>query len=358
MIEINQEIVKNAVLGGALLGGGGGGSMEEGKKLGELSLTVGVPILISLDELHNDSILVTVSAVGAPAAKEQYLKPIHYVRAIQLLEKMGVKVNGLITCENGGLATLNGWFQSAILGITVVDAPCNGRAHPIGLMGSMGLHKIKGYISKQVAVGGDQTKDRYLEIYIATNIIEASKTVRQAAVSTGGLVGVARNPVSVKYARENAAVEGISQAIELGRIMYEAKGKGSKYMIEKVLEFLGGRIITEGNIQKVELKTIGGFDVGNIKIIDGKELYELTFWNEYMCVENKKQRIATFPDLIATIDLKNGLPLSTAEAREGQNVAILHIPKHKLKLGSGMKDSELYKQIEEAINKDIIKYSF
>ncbi len=358
MIEIDEEMVKNAVLGGTLLGGGGGGSLKEGEKLGGLSLAVGIPTLISLDELQDDATLVTVSAVGAPAAKEQYLKPMHYVKAIQLIEEAGVKVEGLITCENGGLATLNGWFQSAVLEIPVVDAPCNGRAHPTGLMGSMGLHKSKGYVSKQAAVGGDRDKGRYLEIYVAANIIEASIIIRQTAVSAGGLVGVARNPVTVKYARENAAVGGISQAIKLGKIMREAKEKGPEYMIEMVLEFLGGRKVTAGKIQNVKLKTISGFDVGNITIMDEKELYELTFWNEYMCLENKGQRIATFPDLIATINLKTGLPLPTAEVREGQSVAILHIPRQELKLGAGMKDPEIFKQIEEATNKQIIKYSF
>ena len=84
----------------------------------------------------------------------------------------------------------------------------------------------------------------------------------------------------------------------------------------------------------------------------------MTFWNEYICLENKGQRIATFPNLIATINLKNGLPLPTAEAREGQNVAILYVPRQVLKLGAGMKDPEIFKQIEEATNKQIIKYSF
>jgi DUF917 family protein len=358
MIEIDGEIVKNAVLGGTLLGGGGGGSLKEGEKLGELSLAVGTPTLISLDELREDAILVTISVVGSPAAKEQYLKPMHYVKAIHLIEEAGVKVDGLITCENGGLATLNGWFQSAVLEIPVVDAPCNGRAHPTGLMGSMGLHKSKGYVSKQAAVGGDRDKDRYLEINVAANIIEASRIIRQTAVSAGGLVGVARNPVTVKYARENAAVGGISQAIKLGKIMREAKEKGPEYMIDQATKFLKGRKIAEGRIEEVKIKTIGGFDIGNVIVRNKKELYELTFWNEYMCLENKGQRIATFPDLIATINLKTGLPLPTAEVREGQNIAILYVPRQELKLGAGMKDPEIFKQIEEATNKQIIKYSF
>jgi DUF917 family protein len=140
--------------------------------------------------------------------------------------------------------------------------------------------------------------------------------------------------------------------------MREAKEKNPKCMIERAVEFLRGRKLMEGKIQNVKLKTIGGFDIGNATVRDEKELYELTFWNEYMCLEKEGQRIGTFPDLIATIDLETGAPLPTAEVKEGQSVAILHIPRQELKLGSGMKDPEIFKQIEEITNKQIIKYSF
>lgn len=356
MIRIDEEILKNAVLGGTLLGGGSGGEKSEGEELGKLALSVGNPTLASIDELEEDDILITVSAVGAPAAKGQYVKPIHYVKAVELLERTGLKIAGLITSENAGRSTINGWFQSAILEIPVVDAPCNGRAHPTGLMGSMGLHKIKNYISKQAAVGGDYSKNRFIEMFICTNIFEASRVIRKVAVSAGGLIAIARNPITVSYARDNAAVGGISQAIEIGKIMRNAQRISTNHMIEMVLKFLRGSKITEGKIYEVELKTLGGFDVGNIKVRNGNNIYELTFCNEYMCLEHNGQRIATFPDLIATINLSTGVPLTTSEIKEGQEVAIIHIPKQNLKLGAGMKDPEIFKPIEEIINKNIIKY--
>ena len=153
MIQITEETVRAAVYGGALLGGGGGGDPHEGEILGGLALAVGDPVLLTLGELDDEASVVTVSAVGAPAAKDQYLKPMHYVRALELLKSYGIAMDGLITCENGGIATVNGWFQSAVLGIPVIDAPANGRAHPIGLMGSMGLHMVPGFESVQTASG-------------------------------------------------------------------------------------------------------------------------------------------------------------------------------------------------------------
>jgi len=182
VIAVDREAVQAAAYGGALLGGGGGGSISEGLQLGQLAIEVGRPRFVDLDELGDEAVLVTVSAVGAPSARDQYLEPIHYVQALQLLiEHLDEPVAGLITNENGGLATVNGWFQSAVMGIPVVDAPCNGRAHPTGAMGSMGLDEVDGYVSRQAAVGGDPSAHRHLRLYAEGSLDSVAHLVRQAA---------------------------------------------------------------------------------------------------------------------------------------------------------------------------------
>lgn len=353
-MEINEKIVEYASLGGALLGGGGGGAMEEGRLIGKMAVNIGKPTIIDIDKLPHDAIIVTVSAVGAPAAKRKYTKPMDYVKAINMLKKDGVEVDGIITCENGGFATLNGWFQSAVLGIPVVDAPCNGRAHPMGVMGSIGLHKVAGYISKQAAVGGNPREGRRLEVYVSGDLDNASRLIRQAAALSGGMVAVARNPINVGYVKKNAAVGGITQAIELGKIMSQVASKHD--MIQEILSYLNGKKISEGTIEQVRLITEAGFDRGSVAVKTDNGEYELTLWNEYLCIEREGQRIATFPDLIVTVSLETGLPLATAEIKSGQKVAILYVPKENLKLGSGMKDPEVFKECEKIIGKEIVKY--
>ncbi|MFQ5825256.1 MAG: DUF917 domain-containing protein [bacterium] len=354
ILEINEKTVEYASLGGALLGGGGGGSVEEGRLIGKMSVNKGKPTIVDINDLPHNATILTVSTVGAPAAKRKFTKPMDYVKAIEILKRDGVEVDGIVTCENGGFATLNGWFQSAVLKIPVVDAPCNGRAHPMGIMGSMGLHKVEEYISKQAAVGGNPDEGRYLEVYVSGKLDNASRIVRQTAVLSGGMVAVARNPVKVAYVRENAAVGALTQAIELGKIMSMAASMDDQ--IEGILKYLNGKIIIEGTIEDVELETTGGFDVGNVYIKTEVEEYVLTFWNEYICLEREGQRIATFPDLIATVSLETGFPLTTAEIKKRQNVAILSVPKENLKLGSGMKDPELFKEVEKITGKKIVTY--
>jgi DUF917 family protein len=43
--------------------------------------------------------------------------------------------------------------------------------------------------------------------------------------------------------------------------------------------------------------------------------YELTFWNEYMSLKKEGERIGTFPDLLATFDVKQVQPLPTEAIR-------------------------------------------
>lgn len=355
MTPLTREMVEAASLGGCLLGGGGGGSLARGRAIGELAVQVGQPRLARLEELAESAVIVTVSAVGAPAAEHQFCTPMYYVRAVELLRRSGLDIAGLITSENGGLATLNGWFQSAVLDIPVVDAPCNGRAHPTGTMGSIGLNKLAGYVSRQAAVGGSPDRGAYTEIVVSAQVAEAARLVRQAAVSAQGMVAVARNPVSVAYARQHAAGGAVSQAIELGKRMLAAGPAGAA---PAAAGFLSGEVVATGEVCDLALETAGGFDVGRLGIRAGKAEYRLTFWNEFMTLEREGRRLATFPDLIATVDASSGLPLPTADLRDGARVALVIAPRRSLILGAGMRDPELFRDAEKAVGLDIIRYSF
>lgn len=353
-IKLDKDILKYALIGGSILGGGGGGSREMGELAGRVALEYGDIELVDIESIEDDTIIVTASAVGAPAAKDKFMKPKDYVKTIEILEEsMGIKVGGIITNENGGAATINGWIQASVLNIPLIDAPCNGRAHPTGTMGSMGLNNIDKFISYQAFSGGNPELNNKVEGFIKGDIFKASKMVRQAAVEAGGLVGVARNPIEAKYVKENGAINGISHAIDLGRKFYEGIELSPEKAINNVVEFLNGEILVEGKISEFELITEGGFDVGKVIIDDT----ELTFWNEYMTLEKEDKRLYTFPDLIMSFDKDTGLPITTAEINEGSNIVVIATKKDNIKLGSAMHDKELLKEVEPIINKDIVKYN-
>ncbi|WP_020007712.1 DUF917 family protein [Salinicoccus albus] len=354
--ELNSEMIEPLVIGGCILGGGGGGAINEGLKIAELAFEVGTPSLITLDELREEDIIITVSAVGAPAAKNQFVQPMDYVEAVKLLEKAKeISPMALITNENGGIATVNGFFQSAVTGIPVLDASCNGRAHPTGVMGAMQLNEVEKYNSIQSAVGGKPNSDFRLRQILQGNLNTSSHMVRQASISAGGLIAVARNPVQKTYLNSHGAINALSHAYKIG--LAHQSGKNNKEKMENVATALNGEIILSGEIKELVFETIDGFDLGKAIIQSGKESIELTIWNEYITCENLKgDRVATFPDLLMTFDNESGCPVTSAEIKKGQEVTVIYTSRDNLILGSGMRLESNYGAVEKVVEKEILKY--
>jgi uncharacterized protein len=353
-IRLDEHHAEAAVLGGAVLGGGGGGSIQDGMERARMAVHLGSPFLVSLDELDESDIVVTASVVGAPAAVEKYLRPVNHIRSMQmLLEKHPVQLSGIIANENGAGSGVNGWLQAAMLGLPMVDAPANGRAHPTGLMGAMGLHRVKGYTSKQAAAGGNPETGRYIEIVVEGAIQTTANLIRFASVQAGGSIAVARDPVTVEYLKKHAAPGGTSQIIRIGEGMIQARKQGPQAVIKAIVSALSGELIVQGEVVDIRLETIGGYDVGFIAVM-GDRKGELTFWNEFMTLEIEGQRMATFPDLITLLSLENGIPVSSAEVKTGQGVGVLVVPRANLILGEGVRLPETLQEAEKAIGKPLL----
>lgn len=355
-VRVDGDILKAAVYGGSVLGGGGGGKIEDGLQRGLLALKRANIKIIDIDDIDPFSVLLTVSSVGAPAARNRYLEPDYYVHSVEiLLNNIDFSIDGFISSENGAASTVNGWLQSAAMGIPIVDAPCNGRAHPIGAMGSMGLGQSSNYISQQAVVGGSREKGTYIELYTQCSLHNAEEVVRRTANLAGGVVALARNPVSARFVRENAAPGAIKYAIRIGNAMLSRK-ESPERMIRDVASLMGGDIIGPAEVEKVQLETIDALDVGKVALKSEREEYEIIFLNEYLTLESRGKRIMTFPDLITTMDVKTGLPICSAELREGHKVAILTVHRSKLLLGRGIFLPQFYTILEEYTQKDLIKY--
>lgn len=340
-----------AVYGGAILGGGGGGSIEAGLEMVRAAFATGRPCLASPDDLAPDDQVVTVGLVGSPASPGARVVPADHARAVRLLQADLAQdgrpaIAGFIANENGAVASVNGWLQAATLGLPVVDAPCDGRAHPTALMGALGLHLEPAYRSRQAAAGGDKVAGLYVEMTVQGGLDRASAAVRQAAVQAGGLVAVARNPVPVSRAKSHGAPGAISQAIDVGRAFLGAGPSG-------VAALFAAPTILTGRVRDVELKSQGGFDVGSLTI-DGEAgaTYRIAFWNEFGTLEEGAgRRFFTFPDLIAVFDLSSGRPLTSGDVRPGEDVRIMGVRRAEIKVGAAVLDPDLRATMEQALGK-------
>ena len=356
MRKLTKPQAVQAVLGGAILGGGGGGLLNQGMEAAEQAFSyTDALMLLDPDDLPDTAVVANVSTLGAPSAFDAHLTPEHWKTALKdFTEACGCEISGFTSCENGAASTANGWLLSALTGIPLVDAPSNGRAHPTGTMGSIGLNTLNEYVSIQASCGGREEK--YTEVTARGALASVSHVIRQSAVAAGGMTGVVRNPVSVSYLKKHAAVGAISYAIRLGKLYQEAGREGMEALLTALKKEYDARLLIRGTIEQYAIKMQGGYDVGTFTVRDRDHSQEiqLMFWNEFMTAEGEDgTRLATFPDLIFTLDAENGEVVSTAQASDGRDIYALIIPKAKLILGAGMHQKALFEEAEAVTGKSL-----
>src|SRR5581483_3098353 len=112
-------------------------------------------------------------------------------------------------------------------------------------------------------------------------------------------------------------------------------------------------ILERGTVATKTLRTENAFDIGTIVVGE----LELGFVNEYLTAESGGERLATFPDVMATLSLETGRIISIANLREGDQVAALHVPKANVPLGDGVREPSVYPEVEAMLGKPLAEYA-
>lgn len=357
MRELTHDDARWAILGGGVFACGGGGWQHHGELMGQMATSMNRPVLATVDELPEDSYVATVTAIGAPAAKDWEIRPVDYVDALKKLIELSDKpISAVITGQNGYSTTLNGWIQSSLLGVKVLDAAGDVRAHPTGKLGSLGLTTREGYETIQVVSGGNRQKHGHLLSINYGRVDTTDDVLRDISVRSGGFIAAARNPVELSWVKEHAALGVISLALDLGKAM-EAAGAGTEgagaQVIDTVVDFLGGQVIDSGPLSnEVELVTKGGWDHGTFRIGE----HAVPYLNEYMAIQGPTGRVATYPDTIIILCNDNGLPLAVKDAHPGLEVTLIKVDATKLPLSSSATDPVALRECEEIMGIDFLAY--
>jgi DUF917 family protein len=159
--------------------------------------------------------------------------------------------------------------------------------------------------------------------------------------------------------RRNAALGGISLALTLGEAIIAAeKQGGGSAVIDAIVKTTGGTILAKGAVTKKDLVyTKEAFDIGRFTVCEGDKAITIHTMNEYMAIDDAGgNRLATFPDVIATLDAA-GTPLSAGQLREGMFIFILHVPKKVIPLSSSVIDPTVYPPVEKAMGIELAKYA-
>lgn len=352
---VGSNDVRKIAVGSLLLGCGGGGDISEGVATAESALQKGkVQILPLSDIAERDGIILTISGVGSPASEDAYYSEEVYERILNLIQsQLNDKVIGVIPCEMGASSSFEPFIPAAMLNVPVLNSACDGRAHPLGIMGSLGLEKT-GKETVQAGAGGRRETNTYVEVLLTGTIETTSELIRNTAAKAGGAIAVARNPVSLAWLEEAGANGAYDQAYALGEAYLQ--GKTAEEKIAAACGILDGKILCRGEVNEYVLHTENALDNGHFVIWDGEDRYKLYFFNEYMALEKNGERVYTFPDLMATIDSESGEILTTAQIQNGRKVIVMAASRKQLLLGKGIRHRQTYSRVEKILDIPMTKY--
>lgn len=359
MRELTPDDARHAVLGGGVLACGGGGWKHHGELMGHLATELNKPVLAGIDELPADAWVATVTAIGAPASKNWEIRPVDYVHALQELIRVADRpVAAVMTAQNGYSTTLNGWIQSSVLGVKVLDTAGDVRAHPTGKLGGLGLGERAGYESIQVVSGGNRALHGHFLSVNKGNLNTVDDVLRDISVRTGGFIASARNPVELDWVKANGAHGSISLALDLGRDMLAAQEKRTGMgdaVVTAVAERLGADLLDQGPLGlEVPTVTKGGWDHGSFRVGD----HTIAYLNEFMAVDREGERVATYPDTIVIIDKTTGEAVAVKDAAElaGRDVALLVSKAGVLPVSSSSIDRVGIAECEQIMGIGFLKY--
>lgn len=358
---LNHDDVLSALTGGSIYASGGGGFYEHGLAMGHAAITINKVKLVSLDELNDDDIVITAAAIGAPAGTTDWeMTGRDYIKAAQLLiENYDGKIVGFMAGQNGKSSSTNGWLPAAALDLVVVDALGDIRAHPSGKFGNMGLTTDANYQTIEAASGGKRETGSHIELVITGKPEKTSEVLRKASDLSGGFFASARNPLSVKFLKENSVVGGYTLAIELGEAVLKAQPDGPEAVLEAILNQTNGEVLGTGKVTEnnVAYSEEGTYDIGHITVDEGRN-NTLTAYaaNEFMALDRNGERVANYPDVITIFDKETMKPLTTSEISVDQEVIVFKIDSSNFPLSSGVFERANYPEIEEALGIKIFDY--
>lgn len=316
MRRLNEEALRNVVLGAGLLGAGGGGSTQEGMKLVDrvLQFADGVD-LIPPGEIRDEDRGAVIAGMGSPRASLTRVRTHSPRLALEALEKeVGFTSAFVIPFEIGAGNSLNPMLAAVQRGIPIVDGDPCGRAVP---QVDMTTFFLGGLPISPFAL----TTEDGVRVILQTE--KPSDIERIARAITAELQGVSATSCHAMTGRElkRLIIPGTTTLVErIGGIirLYQREGKDPA---ETIAARFDGRLLGRGRVASVETETRGGFDFGVVRV-EGELPITVTFQNENMIAARGGKLLAMVPDLVCAVSAE-GTPLTNADMQQGMQVSYL-----------------------------------
>ena len=125
-------------------------------------------------------------------------------------------------------------------------------------------------------------------------------------------------------------------------------------MIDVTAEHLGGRILATGAVRSRTLRTENAFDIGDRR---GRRARA----GLRQRVPHRRVRRRAPGDVPRRardpLGPQTGRIISIANLREGDEVAVLHVPKANVPLGDGVREPSVYPEVEAMLGKPLAEYA-
>lgn len=317
---------EDLVRGATVLGTGGGGSPTEGLKLLKEALEIqGEISLFDIDELAEDSVVVSPYYIGTMAPTAKTMKSVKFEDpmslAFQRMEKvLGKKIGAVIACEIGGANTPISINIGTKFGLPTLDGDLLGRSAPELHQCTVHLFNAPMYPSVITTETGNVV---VIEKY--SDIDDYEALARYISALAGRFAAVVDTPMVKELARKAAIKNTISKSIKIGRAIRESREK-EKSPIEAAIEVLDGWKIFEGVVTKYNWRDEGGFLVGEV-LVEGTDEWQghrLKSWikNEHIMAWKDGNPIVMPPDLI-TFLFDSGEAITNTDLKEGNKVHVV-----------------------------------
>jgi DUF917 family protein len=332
-IQSVQEI-QDAARGAVFLGAGGGGDPYVGELFLRNQLTTGrAARIITTDELADDAFVLSIAGVGAPTVLVEHL--VSGKTLLRLLEASerhyARRVDALISAEIGGANSMFPLALGALAGLPVIDGDGIGRAFPHLDMTTFSIYGCAATPSVLVDDSGNSVIVHALSNRVAENV------VRSVAVSLGATIYGSFYPMSGRQAKQYAVAGTLTQTLEIGRAIREARERCSDPVagLLAALQDPRGvrhcRLLFEGKIIDVVHETRGGWHFGQATLANtrgedtgrGGGQLVIDIQNEYVVARRDGRTVAIVPDLISVLDRESAEPLTAEMLRYGQRVAVV-----------------------------------
>ncbi len=323
---IGVKEIEDMALGATVLGAGGGGDPYVGKLMAiEAIRRYGEVELITPDEVPDDALVAVSQMMGAPTIMVEKICSGAEPMATydELVKELGQEPYAIYAVEAGGVNSTIPFILAATRGIPVVDCDLMGRAFPELQMVTLSINGVKGLPAVLADEKGNTVTvrgidDRWLE-----------RIARQATSVMGGYTILASYPCTGKQLKDFCIPNTPTLCEEIGRTLREAREQHAD-PIDAVLDVTKGFRLFRGKVVDVERKTDGMFVRGQA-VVDGLDEDKgsrmvIEFQNENLIALRDGEPVTTSPDLIMSLDMESGTPVTTEGLKYGARVVVVGMP--------------------------------